>query len=1012
MKKIDRWRGARTTQHLGRQLLILYALTAAAVAAVFMSALLVTWANTTSLIGTIGQSARTNEQLAQLQRNQSEGAAALLTFLSSGESGDLESYRSASARRQETLESLVANERLTPDQAARLRVEFASIDRSAERAIAERGANGTAPALAFWLASGKPQIDAAIGRLSELSTTQQRAREDELGVVRRNHALTVALTICFSGAVAFLGLWVTRGVILSITRPLEALAIAAAAIGEGRLDTRVAPGLSVEFDMLGGVMNQMASHLSESRAELQDALAATERRNRELRLLSEVGDALDSALDLDLIIERSLAIILPAFAMHLGAVVILDEASERWHWWEGEGTARDDTAAERRTGWQRTIGEALGAAAESAGRIRVSAVSDMASGELVRLALVPLEAAVRTHGVLALVAPIAWAPDAQDRLLLGQIGGQLARAVENVLLYIAEKGRSAETGMLAQMAQLTSGALDLDRLARLIARYAVRVLGVDRCIIGFFDPRGDAAGRVILQRLYQYGFQPPQAAFVEGEPESLQAIVRQHMLDGQAVVAVDAHSDERVAVQELARRLDARSFITMPLVARERHVGLIYLDTREPHGHTFGAQDRRILHAIADQAAAAIDGAWRYESERRRAAQLRLLNETGQQIAAIDDLHRLFAEVTTRIRDAFGYDRVRIGLIDDDELDFVAGASRIAEAPAWGDHPAARLPLSADRPQAEVARTGQPRALAESEAGRRVRVGLIVPLRGTASIVGVLEAVGERPGGFDRDDERTLASLGDQLGIAVERNRLQERALSLAVVEERNRLARELHDSVTQALFSMNLTIEATRLLLRRDLDATERQLVALGERAQEALSEMRALIHSLRPAGLEDNGLIPALKRWAERLRREHLLAAEVLVAPAARQRPDDEQERELYRIAQEALNNVIKHAAATRVVIRLMAEADDLVLEIEDDGKGFDQSLAARDDAFGILGMHERAALIGGSVAIDSHPGGGTRVRVTVPRGGDHAPRPGRQRQPGASVADGVAAGIGGNR
>lgn len=1007
MKSFERWRGARTTQHLGRQLLILYALTAAAVAGVFMSALLANWSSTTTLVATIGQSARTNEQLAQLQHLQSERAATVLTFLATGDENSLVAYQETTRQRQELLDSLLTNERLTAAQGALVQADLANIDRIAEQAIAERRGGAGEAAVERWHTFGTPQTALANAHLGELTAIQQRARESELDDARRNHLLTIGLTVIFSGAAAVLGLWITRGVILSVTRPLEALAGAAAAIGEGRLDTRVAPGLSVEFDMLGGVMNQMAAHLAESRTELQGALSATERRNRELRLLGEVGDALDSALDLDLIVARSLAIILPAFALPRGAVVIYSETGENWHW---SGVADPDGAPADTYRWQEAIEALFDGQIEGEQAIRLLTVPEESAGRGLALALVPLNAAVRTYGFLVLLTPPAWCPDEQDRQLLAQFGGQLARAIENVLLYVAEKGRSAEAGMLAQMAQLTSGTLDPDRLARLIARYAVRSLGVDRCIIGFFDPSSDTTGRIKLQRLYQYGFQPPQAALVEDDPASLQAIVRQHLLDGQAIVALDARNDTRTAVLDLARGLDARSFITMPLIARDRHVGLIYLDTREPRQHAFGTQDQRILHAIADQAAAAIDGAWRYEAERRRAAQLRLLNETGQQIAAIADLPQLFAEVTGRVRDAFGYDRVRIGLIDDDELEFVADATLATFLADETDGVTARLPLSAATPQAEVARHGEPRPLVETREGRRRRVGVVVPLRGTADIVGILEAVGERPGGIDREDERTLASLGDQLGIAVERHQLQERALSLAVVEERNRLARELHDSVTQSLFSINLTLQATRLLLRRDLDATEQQLIALGERTQEALTEMRTLIHSLRPAGLEDNGLIPALKRWAERLRREQMLAVEVQVAPAARQRPEEDQERELYRIAQEALNNVVKHAAATRVVIRLAVEDDDFLMTIEDDGKGFDQDAGLRDDAFGIIGIYERAALLSGTVAIDSSPGQGTRVSVRVPRQGESALRAVRIRQTIAQLAIGSAGGPGG--
>ena len=483
----------------------------------------------------------------------------------------------------------------------------------------------------------------------------------------------------------------------------------------------------------------------------------------------------------------------------------------------------------------------------------------------------------------------------------------------------------------------------------------------------------------MLQRVYQYGFQPQQAALVEGERESLQAIMRRHMLEGQALIVADARGDQRPEVIELVRRLNVRSFVSVPLIARDRRLGLIYLDTSEPRQHVFGAQDQRILAAITDQAAAAIDGARLFEAERRRGAELHVLNQTSQQIAATTHLDGLFDSVITTIRESFGYERVQIGLIEEDELVFVAGKD------SAGDMAEERLPLDGDSYAAWVVREGQSQAIRGARNEGTKISGIIVPLRSKDSNVGVLAVAGqsgERLGIFDADDERLLLSLGDQLGIAVEKNRLQERALSLAVVEERNRLARDLHDSVTQSLFSMNLTIEAARLLLHLDTAAAERQLVNLSDRTKETLAEMRNLIYSLRPAEMEDQGLIVALKRWGERVRHEHLLPVEVLIEGSVRLRLTEVQERELFRVAQEALNNVVKHAQATQAKVRLNATPGGITLTIEDNGLGFATSIPLRADAFGTRGMRERVKLLGGEFGITSQLGQGTKVLITIPR------------------------------
>ena len=516
--KAERWRGLRSTRHLGRRILILYAITAAAVAAVFSTALVINWISTLTLTAVDEQSIRTYRNLAALQVAESGGTDQLIIFLATGDSTALAQYRAMITKRQQAYEQLAngANEGGTSAAVAALQPSLIALDTIADRSIAARQA-GTPDPVSGWRGASIEGRETLAVQLAAIARAEEGVHAAAINEAERTRTLTIILTFLFAGATALLGLWITRRVILNITLPLEALANAAAAIGAGRLETRVAPGLAAEFDMLGGVMNAMAARLAESLGELQAALAVTERRNGELRLLSEVGDALDSSLDLDLIVERSLNVVLTTFAARDGVILLYDEAGESWRWHKTVSEKVEGQRAARARALQHALGE------PSIGREPVTVITINGDMDEVQeaFAIIPLGAAVRTHGVLALFADAAWSPDSRERALLLQVGGQIARAVENVQLYAAEKGRSAEAGMLAQMAQLTTGTLDLDRLARLIARYAVHVLGVERCIIGFFDPRGEAKGRGMLQRLYQYGFQPQQAALVEGERASL-----------------------------------------------------------------------------------------------------------------------------------------------------------------------------------------------------------------------------------------------------------------------------------------------------------------------------------------------------------------------------------------------------------------------------------------------------------------------------------------------------------
>jgi signal transduction histidine kinase len=209
---------------------------------------------------------------------------------------------------------------------------------------------------------------------------------------------------------------------------------------------------------------------------------------------------------------------------------------------------------------------------------------------------------------------------------------------------------------------------------------------------------------------------------------------------------------------------------------------------------------------------------------------------------------------------------------------------------------------------------------------------------------------------------------------------LHERAKQVAVLEERQRLARELHDSVTQSLYGMSLHAEAAgRALADGDPGAVDANLKEIRETSQEALGEMRLLLFELRPPLLAEHGLIGALRSRLSAVEARAGLLTELHGDGEARL--DAQTEQELFRLAQEALNNVLKHAHAHRVTVRLDVTDVNATLEVADDGLGFEPALKG-GTGFGLPGMRERAERVGGALEIESEPGGGTTVRVTVPR------------------------------
>jgi signal transduction histidine kinase len=232
---------------------------------------------------------------------------------------------------------------------------------------------------------------------------------------------------------------------------------------------------------------------------------------------------------------------------------------------------------------------------------------------------------------------------------------------------------------------------------------------------------------------------------------------------------------------------------------------------------------------------------------------------------------------------------------------------------------------------------------------------------------------------FGVEDQRLIEMLAAHAAIAIANARLHERSAELNIVGERNRLARELHDSVSQKLFSLVLTAESAATLMERDANGAREQVARLGELAQDALTELRGLIFELRPPSLKEEGLSGTLRKEVEVLRRVHGRDIELRITGSARPGPDVE--AEVLRIAQEALHNALRHAGAGRIELRMETRDGRLVVTVADDGVGFDpDEPGLRSRRLGLTSMEERARALGGALAVVSRPGEGTTVTLEV--------------------------------
>jgi signal transduction histidine kinase len=427
------------------------------------------------------------------------------------------------------------------------------------------------------------------------------------------------------------------------------------------------------------------------------------------------------------------------------------------------------------------------------------------------------------------------------------------------------------------------------------------------------------------------------------------------------------------------------SVVVAPLRAEnipDRTLALYYAQRKN-----FKEDERRMLKTITDVVVIALGRIAILESLEKqvvdRTREITTLYELAEISASSEDLATILAQSLRKVLTAVDGQAGTIHLSNDDstnlemvvhlglpsELEIELQVTSL-EDPFWERIADKHEPLLLMDLRDEI---HTPLALLHSH----LRCFIGVPIIARDEVLGIISIFHTIEHDPSADEISLLGLVSDQIGLAVERTRLREQTRDASIVQERQRLARELHDAVTQSLYSLSFIAKASRNLAKvGQWDQVEKHLLTVQEMAQQSLKEMRLLVYELMPSSLEEQGLVEVLQQRLDFVEDRSGVETEI-VAEGTFDLPSHVQVG-IYRIAQEALNNTLKHSAATQVVVRLSDKGNRVKLVIEDNGTGFDPERTI--GGMGLANMRERARNLGGELSVESSIGGGTKVRLII--------------------------------
>jgi signal transduction histidine kinase len=538
---------------------------------------------------------------------------------------------------------------------------------------------------------------------------------------------------------------------------------------------------------------------------------------------------------------------------------------------------------------------------------------------------------------------------------------------------------SARLRTLLETGIAISSELSLDTVLERIVQAAAAVTGARYAALGVIDRT-----RTALERFITTGIDEQTRAAIGDLPRG-RGILGVLINEAQVLRLHDLQEDPR-SVGFPPNHPAMHSFLGVPILLRGVAYGNLYLTEKET-GEDFSEEDEELVTLLAAQAAVAVENARLYESATAWSRQLESLNEIGNALVGELDLGRLLHLVSTRLRELIGARLVAIALPTGNDLRIEAAAGEGSE-----DLVGLLLPRALSKAGRVLERRrseridsilDDPEIHQETTRQLGATSGLYVPLLAREEAIGLIIAHDKLGSDtrFGDADLRLAEQFAARAAIAVDLSRRVQRDALRRVVAgqelERQRLARELHDETGQALTSILLGLKAVEEA--PTIEKVRAGANELRELVVATLQDVRRLAVELRPKALDDFGLAAALERLTQTFSEATGIEVQ-LEAALGEERLPGEVETTLYRIVQEALTNIVKHARARKVSILLTRRGGAAAAVIEDDGGGFDPA-AVRHDGLGLLGMSERVALLEGKLTVESSPEAGTTLVAEVP-------------------------------
>ncbi len=542
-----------------------------------------------------------------------------------------------------------------------------------------------------------------------------------------------------------------------------------------------------------------------------------------------------------------------------------------------------------------------------------------------------------------------------DRLLRRVIGRFSRQFAEAMTRSLEEEKR--RTSLLLEMAEAAGGSLDFTLVLERVAGGIASALGFPYCGILLV---GDEMREFLLTA--EVGRLPDKAEIrrvLNASIGSLESPLVAEALQRKEPACSDELSPGPVLEGRPIEALGVGAVCCLPILMAGRVLAIALAVHDERDGA--GSPERMALAwGITNAVAPSVENARLYAESQRQLAESQSLQQVTAALLAKQELGEVLEIVCRETMQLSGAKGSAILLRNEDETMTVAFSLGVARQ--WGDRLLDMLPFPDRHPiPTELVLTGAGAAPDPDSRQDELHSALVFPLLVGGASIGALVLINKR-GGFQERDLHILATFADQGAIAIEQARLIERHERLAVLEERQKIARELHDSVTQSLYGVTMFAEAaSRLLAAGQTETAGTHLQDLRETALDALKQMRLLIHELRPSVLKEEGLIAALENRL--LAVEGRAGVETVFVHSRVDRLPREVEEEIYSFARESLNNILKHAHASRVSMALRGVSGGVILDIVDDGVGFVVDEGKRAGGLGLVGMEERASRLGGA-------------------------------------------------